>query len=347
MLVPALFVAETARSYLGRSLNAYDVIVFVGPDDVKPQEETWAKQRGIEISPSLDFSSLSDMRSPLKRLTNATLARLLLPEQLSGRYDRILYLDADVMIQDDVGRIYSLDMGGFALAAVPAARYWIGPSALQQETVAHFRALGMSEPFRYFNSGVLYIDVEKWNRDEIGRRALNFIGRNPSLCIWPDEDALNAVLDGKIAELSPLWNMRARSWVHRRVRSAANPVIVHYDGPNKPWQRFGKGRRLFQFERAYRSYKKFLLNSPWPGWLDDKWTSEDVRDGLAHEMGLWTAWIGGREAPFRRLREERAYAKAFLRYSAESPFVDVDQGIVKRTGSRLHLAPATESGPRR
>ncbi len=340
MLVPALLVAKAARSNLARSSSVYDVIVFVGPEDVKPADRTWAIQHGIQISDSLELSCFADIRSPLKRLTNVTMARLLLPEQLSGKYDRILYLDADVMIQGDIGRIYSLDTGEFALAAVPAAR----SSPLQEETLAHFRGLGMSEPFRYFNSGVLYIDVEKWNRGEIGRRALDFTRRNASWCIWPDEDALNAVLDGKIAELSPLWNMRARVWSHRRVRSAAEPVIVHYDGPNKPWQRFGKGRRLFQFERAYRSYKQFLVNSPWPDWLDDKWTMGDFRDGLAHEVGLWTAWIGGREAPFRRLREERAYAKAFLRYSAESPFTDIDQGIVERTGRCLRLAPPAGLG---
>src|SRR6185295_14703289 len=100
------------------------------------------------------------------------------------------------------------------------------------------------------NSGVLYIDVQKWNREDIGRRALEFIRRNPSLCILPDEDALNAILDGRIAELSPLWNMRARAWSHRRVRSAFCPVIVHYDGPNKPWKRFGEGRRPLQTEGA-------------------------------------------------------------------------------------------------
>ena len=166
----------------------------------------------------------------------------------------------------------------------------------------------MSEPFRYFNSGVLYIDVAKWNRAAIGRRALDFIRRNPSLCIWPDEDALNAVLDGEVAELSPLWNMRARAWFHRRVRAAAEPVIVHYDGPNKPGQCFGKGRRLFHGQQAYRSYQHFLVQTPWSDWLEDQWTMADLRAGLAYEIGLWTGWIRGRETPLRRLRDERADA---------------------------------------
>jgi lipopolysaccharide biosynthesis glycosyltransferase len=338
MLAPALFVARTAQSRPHRSSNNYDVIVFTGPGDATAEDKAWAKQQGVAISDSLELSSFSDIRSPLKRLSNATLARLLLPEQLSERYDRILYLDADVIIAGDVGSIFSLDTGKYALAAVPAARFWAGSAAERTETIAHFRSLGLSEPYRYFNSGVLYIDVAKWNRAAIGRRALEFIRRNPSVCIWPDEDALNAVLDGAVAELSPLWNMRARAWCHRRVRAAAAPVIVHYDGPSKPWQRFGKGRRLFHGRRAYRSYQRFVVETPWPGWLDDQWTAKDLRAGLAHEIGLWIGWMSGREAPLRRLRDERAYAEAFLTYCFASRFADIDQGIVERTGTLMRLA---------
>ena len=159
-----------------------------------------------------------------------------------------------------------------------------------------------------------------------------------SLCILPDEDALNAILDGRIAELSPLWNMRARAWSHRRVRSAFCPVIVHYDGPNKPWKRFGEGRRPLQTEGAYRSYQRFLVELPWPEWLDDKWTLGDLGAGLAHEAGLWTNWLWGKEAPFERLRDERAYADAFMKYGTLTLFADKAGGIVEHVGGRLQLA---------
>ena len=331
MLVPALFVAATAQA---QSQNQYEVVVFVPPKHATPEEKAWAIQHGVEISENLDFSRLREIELPqTKRLSKMTLARLLLPEQLSQKYDRILYLDSDIVIQAEVERIFSLNTDDFALAAVPAARFWLNSSQ-----IAHFRALGMSEPFRYFNSGVLYIDVDKWNRREVGQRALDFTKRNPRLCILPDEDALNAVLDGQIAELSPIWNMRARAWCHRRVRLSAQPVIVHYDGPNKPWRRFGHGQRLFEFERTYRLYKEFLVNSPWPHWLDDRWTVKDFRHNLAYEIGLWTGWLCGKEAPLRRLREERAYANGFLKYMAENRFTDIDQGIVERKGNRLQLA---------
>jgi lipopolysaccharide biosynthesis glycosyltransferase len=341
MLVPALFVAWTAQCKLVGSSAKYDVIVFTGRGEATGEDKAWALRHGVTISDSLELSDVPAIRTPLKRLTSATLARLLLPEQLSERYDRILYLDADVTIEGDVGSIFSLDTGEHALGAVPAARFWTGSIASRKETVDHFRSLGLSEPFRYFNSGVLYIDVAKWNRDALGRQALDFIRRNPSVCIWPDEDALNAVLDGAVAELSPLWNMRARAWFHRRVRAAAEPVIVHYDGPSKPWQRFGNGRRLLHGRQAYRSYRRFLVQTPWPDWLEDQWTMTDLRAGLAHEVGLWTSWISGRETPLRRLRDERAYAEAFLTYIFAHRFADIDQGIVERTGKRLRLANAS------
>src|SRR3546814_12428085 len=63
----------------------------------------------------------------------------------------------------------------------------------RQADYAHFRALGMSEPFRYFNSGVMLIDIARWMADDLAERLLGFIERNAAVCTLPDEDALNAV----------------------------------------------------------------------------------------------------------------------------------------------------------
>src|SRR5690606_29239989 len=130
---------------------------------------------------------------------------------LAGRYDRLLYLDCDLTIHGDVGALFSLDMSGYSLAAVPAGRISAGiePSRLAAQ-LRHFGALGMTPPYRYFNAGVLLIDVVTWNRRGIGELALSFIRENPELCELPDEDALNAVLDGDFMELSPVWNIEPR-----------------------------------------------------------------------------------------------------------------------------------------
>ena len=74
MLVPALFVAWTAQSKLLRSSSKYQVIVFTGAGDATPEDKAWALRHGVTISDNLELSEFSAIRSPLKRLTSATLA---------------------------------------------------------------------------------------------------------------------------------------------------------------------------------------------------------------------------------------------------------------------------------
>jgi lipopolysaccharide biosynthesis glycosyltransferase len=337
MVVPGLFVAEAARS-LRTGFVDYDIIlVTTSPADVTDVHRRWLVERQIQLRDDFDLSGVQDIDIPQRRLTKATLLKLLLAENLANRYDKILYLDADVSIHEDLASIFSLDTKGFPIAAAAAAVIQTGWNCSQRKLqIAHFRALGMTEPYRYINSGVLLIDVDEWNRNELGARALRFIRRNPTICILPDEDALNAILNGRQANLSPLWNMRAAVWSHREIREIVEPIIIHYDGPNKPWRRFGYGRRLFEHRSTYRLYEDFVAKTPWPTWLEDQWNARDLRNNLVFELRLVTSRIRGKNSGPRRA-ERRAYVEAFQQYCSETEFADVEQGIVSREGARLRL----------
>jgi hypothetical protein len=322
MLIPAMFVASAVRSNCANK-DTSDVIVFTAPGEADREQRTWLASHGVGLVEDLDLSPLHDLPTPIKRLTAATFMRLLVPQYLDGRYDAVLYLDCDLTIHGDVGRILALDTGRSPVAATPAARVWAGWTApLRDKDHAQFRALGMTEPYRFFNTGVLLIDVGKWNRAELGRRTLQFYRQNSALCPLPDEHALNAVLDGDMAEISPVWNMRIKAWSHPAVRDHIRPAIVHYDGPLKPWQRSDDGAPLFP--EAHRSYESFVAGTAWEGWPSDKRTTSPP--GLADDF---------REAT---VEARDSYAAAFLEFCAAARFADVDQGIVRRDGGCLRLS---------
>lgn len=338
MLIPALFVADAVRARLPASANRYDVIVFAQAADVGDDHLRFMRERGILFRDDLDMARLTGLKKFSGRLTAATLMKLSLARHLAAEYDRILYLDADLTIHGDVGRLFSLDTGDFALAAVPSGRILVELSeARRSKALAHFKALGMSEPYRFFNSGVLYIDAAKWNRADLEERALAFIRDNPDLCALPDEDALNAVLDGAIAELTPIWNMRPRPG-GRIVDILADPVIFHHAGPDKPWRRYGYRKRLFPDRSAYRLYEAFLKDTPWPDWLDSQWSARDLWASVAWEIKRVSRRLRGKlgeASPAQR----RAHLEAARRYYDEARFADVEQGIAERVGGRLRLAP--------
>ena len=53
----------------------------------------------------------------------------------------------------------------------------------------------------YFNSGVLLINLDYWREHNITQQLLDFVCTNPNKCLLHDQDAINAVLYGKIRRL--------------------------------------------------------------------------------------------------------------------------------------------------
>ena len=263
--------------------------------------------------------------------------RLLVPGHLAGRYKKILQLDADLTIHGDVSVLFKLAMVDFAIAAVPGGRVWTGrPDSEREWWFAHFKALGMTSPDNYFNAGVMLIDVENWNRDKLESRTLEFIRQNSTICSYPDEDALNALLDGRILELSPIWNLRPRQLFD--LRRAVRPAIIHYAGPLKPWKRFAKRKRLFESIEAYRLYQDFIRDTPWPNWLRQHWTSRDLAACLRHEArALWNERWGNKEL----LDRSKAFETDLKRHLAEARFADVQQRMAVNDNGVLRLATAS------
>ncbi len=265
MLIPALFVAKSILSRRSPSSVPFDVIIFAAPSEVDDVQHRWMDEQGIKLCDDLDMTRLRGVAKIQDRLSEATLVKLVIAEQLAGRYDKILYLDADLTIHGDISLLFRLDTGEFPFAAVSSGRSWTYHRAVEWErAVEHFRALGLTPPYRFFNTGVLYIDVGKWNEADIAGRTLAFIRKNAELCFLPDEHGLNGVIDGRHSALSPIWNAGPRLPWRARVADVVKPVIIHHIGFNKPWRRFGYGKRLFPDLTAYRLYEVFLPKRPGP-----------------------------------------------------------------------------------
>ena len=157
-----------------------------------------------------------------------TYRRLLVPDALAGRYDRVLYLDSDVLcVGDGIDRLLGIDMGGHWVGAVRDNLQWRTPA----RQVPEFRGAG---GFRYFNAGVLLIDLAAWQAAGIGDRALRLFRDEPGRLVRHDQSILNLLAKGQFAELSPVWNWQyTRS--SRLFADQAGARILHFIGPRKPW----------------------------------------------------------------------------------------------------------------
>ena len=334
MLIPAFFVADAVKRAAEAAGSDFDVVVVTAPGEVSPEHKAFAATRGLLVDDSFDTAPLQGITPREKRLSPATLIKLLLAEHFGERYRMLLYLDADLTIHGDLGPLFRLDLGEHAVAAVPSGRIWLDRRDWERQAAeAEFEALGMTPPYRFVNSGVLLIHPANWRRDRLGARILDFVRRNPALCRLPDEHALNAVLDGRLLELSPVWNLRP----DQPRPGAPLPVIVHYAGNNKPWRRFQPHKGLFAQRAAYRLYADFIRATPWPGWLRAQWTWRDLALALRHAVvRRYRRWR--QPSPLRDPARRAAFEQEVREQYRGERFVDVRQGIVVERDGRLRRA---------
>jgi len=165
--------------------------------------------------------------------------RVLLPELLP-QADRLLYLDVDTLALQPLDELWNTDLGGRLIGAVD--------NVLHESQSRRPQALGLPLDTRYFNSGVLLMDLHGLRREGISARLLDCARGRARELLWPDQDALNIVLGGSRAPLHPRWNCQ-NSFFYWGERSAevlgrtaldealASPAIVHFEGPawGKPW----------------------------------------------------------------------------------------------------------------
>ncbi len=174
--------------------------------------------------------------------------RLALPAAFADDYARMLYLDADVFIQGgDFGALMGVDLGPHFVGAVRDNTQWRTPGRRAEQ----FKRLGLPAT-RYFNAGVMLIDVAGWNASGLLDRCVALGRANREVMIRHDQNLLNSVLAGDWAELSPVWNWQY-TWASRMFEAMADANVVHFIGPKKPWKHDG-GEIPLRFRRAYRGF---------------------------------------------------------------------------------------------
>ena len=329
MVIPALFVADGVRKFATGGRPFFDIIIFAPREDVNDAHREWAKSRKIRFCHEIDTSRIDKLESAQKRFPMANVMRLLVPEFLGNHYEKILHLDADLSIHGDVARLFQLEMGNLPIAAVPGNRVFTGEQVLWDWWQSHYESLGMTFPYRPFNAGVMLINTETWRRQDLTARTLQFIQQQTRY--FPNEDALNSILDGGIVEISPIWNLLP-SASFEYATQLLQPVIIHHAGTRKPWVRYGKKRRLLHTNETYQLYKSFLRDTPWSNWLSMQWSTRDFLKSARFEAR-------------RYLKSKKTHGlngddvkRALEKHLSEAPFADIEQGISERIGGVIRLA---------
>ena len=166
-------------------------------------------------------------------VTKPALLKLLAIERLVGTYDRIAYLDNDILVFGDL-RIGSIAFGSSPIAAV---------LDIDLSETGWLRAWAPAEQHReiasagsYFNSGFMVFESRNWHRDDFYGKYVAALDRHVDRCDYKlkctslDQCALNRAFEGCWVNLPLSYNMQAGGKFTTSWRSS---VVRHYCGRRK------------------------------------------------------------------------------------------------------------------
>ena len=163
----------------------------------------------------------------LPHINHMTFARYYIPDFVTE--DKVLYLDSDLLVTDDLTDLFELDLGENYLAA----------------TRSCFGA-GIG-----FNAGVLLINNKKWQAENIRQKLIDLTEKEHENVGEGDQSILNMLFFDSYIEIDETFNYQigfdrgaaeqGHAWI---LEKSINPLpkILHYISQDKPWNQFSVGR---------------------------------------------------------------------------------------------------------
>lgn len=250
--VPYLSVAIQSIIENASASRRYDVVVLTR--NISPASMITLTRQAKSDNVGIGFldvdAALGEIELPHHgHFRPETYYRLLAP-QLLPNVDKAIYLDSDLIVCDDIAKLFDVDVTGYPLAATRDADT-IGQIDGYDTTVGPYleRELGMKNPHDYFQAGVLLMNLAELRRTVTPEEFLELSTQR--MWRWLDQDVLNKVVNGNYVRVHMRWNY-LMDWQHLRrthivanapadVRveyeeAAADPAIIHFAGPdNRPW----------------------------------------------------------------------------------------------------------------
>ncbi len=181
------------------------------------------------------------------RFSFGTMFRLMIPNVLDTEIDKLIYLDADTIINLDIEDFWKIDLGDKIFAVVPEKQMGV-PTELEPLCID-----GLVKDEDYFNAGVLLIDLVQLRQEiENFEAGIKFVAENPRYYFF-DQDILNYTFSTRTLKLPNKFN---RHVGYARVFGdlVVEDRICHYI--------YGS-LRLNTSDCFNRLWMNYFLKSPW------------------------------------------------------------------------------------
>lgn len=186
-------------------------------------------------------SSLFDNYTLTHHISKATYFRLMIAEIMPKNIKKALFLDSDLLVLGSLKELVEFDLEENYLSAVQ--------DLVDVESIHRMNNLGISAK-RYFNAGVMLINLEKWQTDKVSVGLIATAKEYMDRLLWWDQDVLNIFFHARWKLMPPTFNEK-----HLTKRLKEKPIVVHFAGTSKPW--------LYLNNHPYKKeYWQYLKLSP-------------------------------------------------------------------------------------
>lgn len=198
--------------------------------------------------------------------------RLFIPE-LFPQYDKAIYIDSDTVLNDDIAKLYNIDLGDHLFGACTDASIQYVDKMLK-----YIRNVLALDPKKYINSGMLVMNSQAFRDKHFIDKFYNLLEKYHFDCIAPDQDYLNEIGDTSILHLDPRWDAMPND----NTPEIKDPGLIHYNLFFKPWHFTGIQYEKYFWDNAKETKFYDELKAELDNYTDEERTED--RHKLDHML---------------------------------------------------------------
>ena len=200
----APYAGTSITSLFENNRHFQEIRIFILGEGLSQESIRRLKATGERYDREIRFVETAELIEKMKMLNMPTYRgsyaaniRLFLPELLDSSVERLLYLDADTVVDGRLDELTRIPMGDY-------------PAAMVRDSLVrmHKLRLGFSKGEPYFNSGVIVFAMDRWRAEGCSEKIAEHVRKVRAHYPSPDQDLLNVVCRGRIMVLPPKYNFQ-------------------------------------------------------------------------------------------------------------------------------------------
>ena len=179
----------------------------------------------VDVTPFIE--TMSSKLHTRDYYSKSTYYRLLIPNMYPN-YDKALYLDCDIAINNSISELFNIDIADNYVGAIPDQSVLYMSDEFKDYVE---NRVGVEKFNQYFNAGILVMNLKKLREINFEDKFIQLL-TSVKFDVAQDQDYLNAICKGHVKFIDETWNSMP---IPVDINRPQRPALVHYNLSFKPW----------------------------------------------------------------------------------------------------------------